>query len=263
MNPLSQSQERKRRKADTHAQSGKLDSDFASQDFIRELQTRIAEHYFKPSTRKSGGERFPKGITSDPFFRAIRYCQKWQHDIETLRNLPLDVREPTKETTAALEKIRLGLLEHYQSQHKPELEQLIGCEFVNAAVQRNIERLQHLVDLCALHKERLEDLDMKYYPPPWHYFIGVAACLFLARGGVPYKKDVKEAAILHRAVFDAQMRAQVGGAAKRPILFEPISLEPELKRLTKELKRSGPNWTRIFGDLGLSGLPAAPTHSVR
>lgn len=100
------------------------------------------------STRKSGGRRFPKQITSDPIFRAIAYCQKWYCDVERLRELTVEdaVRqtgaEPTEEITAAMGKVRGFLLERYQSERKPELEQLIGHEFVSAAVQGNIERLQ-------------------------------------------------------------------------------------------------------------------------
>lgn len=209
------------------------------------------------STRKSGGRRFPKQITSDPIFRAIAYCQKWYCDVERLRELTVEdaVRqtgaEPTEEITAAMGKVRGFLLERYQSERKPELEQLIGHEFVSAAVQGNIERLQELVDLCELHKSRrIEPPDTKRYPIPWHYYIGMAACMFLVKGMVPTIKEVTEAGIQHRVVDETVNKYGRKG---------PIVLDPELKRMTEELKRSEPNWTRIFRDLGLSNLPSAPT----
>jgi hypothetical protein len=167
-------------------------------------------------------------------------------------NQPKKVRQRSKKSVWAYS--------HYQSQRKPDLEQLIGREFASAAIQGNMQRLGQLVALCAMNKERLEDIDLKHYPPPWHYFVGVAACRFFINGVIPYKKDVVEAAIQHRAIFDAQMRAQIGGAGKIPILFAPISLEPELRRLAEKLNQSKPNWTRVFKDLGLRNLPSAPTH---
>jgi hypothetical protein len=231
--------------------------DFTSRSFIQAVQEKTAQHYFMASTRKSGGKQLPKEITSDPVFRAIAYCQKWYHDVKTLRALSVEDAvkqiggEPSKETNATIEKTLDTLRKLYQSQHKPELEELIGRHFVSAAVQGNIERLQELVVLCELHKSRrLESPEMKRYPIPWHYFVGMAACMFFVKGIVPFKKDVIEAAIQHRVVDETVKKYGRKG---------PIVLDPELKRMTEELKRSEPNWTRIFRDLGLSDLPSALT----
>jgi hypothetical protein len=247
----------KRHKPGPRVQPKEATPEFTSPAFIQALKTKIEEHYFQASTRKSGGQRFPRETNSDRFFRAIAYCQKLNHDIQrlTARSVEnyahaLEVQF-TVDLKASLESTRERLLQNYQMLRKPELEALIAGEFLNAAIRGDIERLQGLVDLCRLHKERaLDHPENKRYPIPWHYFVGLAACMDLTKGTVPTKKDVKEAAIRHRASVDA-----VKKYGERTIL-----LDPEIEKLKEQVSKSPPNWSRIFRDLGLSELPSAPTH---
>jgi hypothetical protein len=230
---------------------------FTDQSFIQSILEKVVQHYFRASTYKSSGRRFPKEITSDPVFRAVAYCQKWHHDLRRVTEASVSgvVRKmgakPTEELKSAVEKALGTLRQHHQRERKPLLEQRIAQAFASAAVGGNIERLQQLVNLCKLHMKTLQSPEeAKRYPVPWHYYVGLAACMYLVKGIVPTKKQVKDAAIQHRAAEQAMREIEEGWRPNGPIDLGPY---------VETLKGEQPKWNRIFSDLLLGDLPSAPT----
>jgi hypothetical protein len=251
----------KSRRNRSRANSAKRAPNFTDQSFIQSILKKVAQHRFRASTHKTSGRRFPKEITSDPDFRAIVFCQRWHYNWKRITEQSVEdaVRkmgaEPTEELKTFVERTLGTLRERHQCKRKPELEQRIAQAFASAAIEGNIERLQQLVDLCKLHLKTLErPKGAKSYPVPWHYYVGLAACMYLAKGEIPTKKQVKDAAIQHRAVDQVKHDIEEG---KRP--NGPIDLKPYLKRLKGELPS---RWDRIFRDLLLGDLPSAPTRGA-
>jgi hypothetical protein len=227
---------------------------FTDQSFIQSILEKAVQHYFRASTYKSSGRRFAKDITSsDPIFRAIAYCQKWCHDLKRVTEVSVSdaVRKlgtpPTEELKSLVERTLDTLRQHQERKRRPELEQIIGQAFGSAAIEGNIERLQELVDLCKLHHKTLER-----HSAPWHYYVGLAAAMYLSTGIVPSKKQLKDAVIQHRAVEQAMREIEEGRRPNGPINLGPYS---------ESLKREQPKWNRIFSDLSLGDLPSAPTRS--
>src|SRR5215831_20872427 len=76
--------------------------------------------YFRASTYKSSGRRFPKDITSDPVFRAIAYSQKWRHDLKRITEASVSGvvkkmgAKPTEELKSTVERTLGTLREHHQ-----------------------------------------------------------------------------------------------------------------------------------------------------
>jgi hypothetical protein len=235
--------------------------DLTDQSFIQSIQEKVLQHYFRASTYKSGGRRFSKDITSDPVFRAIAYCQKWYHDSQRMTEASVSGvmrklgAQPSGELKRVVKRALGTLRQHQEHKRRSELEQIIAHAFVSAAVEGNIERLQQLVDLCKLHAKTLQPpKGAKRYPVPWHYYVGLAACMYLVKGIVPTKKEVKDAAIEHRAAEQAMRDIEEGRRASGP-----IDLGPYIKSLKSEPE---PKWNRIFSDLSLGGLPSAPNSGV-
>jgi hypothetical protein len=221
-------------------------------DFVMALYEKAIQHYFMAARYKSGGGRFRKDVTSDRAFRAIKHCQTWYHRIQRYETLcPADLPGGLTEGSEVFAKKTIeNLREWARRNYDQRAEDFLAREFSRAAIAGDIDRLNELVKLCQLHKSTaLDDLPIenKRYAISWHYYVGVNAVAFLRMGTVPTKKQVREAAIQHRAAEElSRVQPQI----------KHIELSPKIREL---IRTQRPNWTRIFRELNLTDLPSAST----
>jgi hypothetical protein len=229
--------------------------DFTSPEFIRALKEKTAIAAFAPRTRWSGGKQIPDEIIYDPIFSVIAYVQRHEHRMNGAEERSIkemvEAVEATQEPSsleAAFARVRENLRDFYRKEYNDLPSLLLGQEWVMAAALNDHARQEWLSDLTSLHYDKafgpLDDGKRHLYP--WRYYIGSAACMFLQARIIPTKKDVKEAAIRHRAVLEA---AQSG-----KVVFD---IGREMERLTKEFPLNARFWRKDFNELGLKDLPSA------
>jgi hypothetical protein len=223
--------------------------------FEKTLSYRIKADLYKCST----GNRFPKKITADPVFKSIRYCQSWYLNNQMIQQLCIsdllqimggDSQIEGLQNTH--EEILKNLRAWSLSSYDPQPATLLAKEFTDAAMQGDIDRLSDLVKLCELYKTKVTQPPREHQSDSisWYYYVGIGACQFLIKGIVPTKKQVKEAALQCRAIYELTK------GTLRPIRESAVTSK------IKELRALPcPNWTRIFRELGLSSLPSAPAHA--
>jgi hypothetical protein len=102
-----------------------------------------------------------------------------------------------------------------------------------------------LEELIATVEDRFELSDRarprKSTPFPWHCWTALAAIQYLRCGIVPARKQVLQAAIECRALFELMHDA-----------IDPNCLQAKISELEKQQPK---NWKRIIRELGLVGLP--------
>jgi hypothetical protein len=247
-------------------------------EFIQELIRRTQEHYFKAARYKKGGQRFRKDVTADPVFGAIVRCQK-QHEATIAYSklertgllqhlLPGAPRTPE---FRQMEKNTFKYLrERAVKQRDPRLEAFVASECLNAMKAGNNSRLNELVKYCEIARKAIR-ID-KYYiaqPVAWHFYFGLGALQYLLKGKVPFKREVKEAAIQLRAVHEIRVALEQALSAKdgkrRAQGIDCNGMfQEKLVVLRSRFVGTQPkvNTTRIYRDLGLRGLPSAPRHPL-
>lgn len=247
-----------RRKLSKLEESVRVREKLTAPKFLKELQEKEDFYYFNLRLFKAGaGQRFSRDIIRDPVFRAIRYCRErtWQTKLlEIIKSHPESDFIDAGITPLWAKGFKL-LSKHppqrWIEPYDPGPERLLASEFLTAINQGDIPRLEALVKLCKAH-------EMAFSPPRqrasdskrWHYYAAYAARYFLEEGLLPNKKAVKDLAFITRA------------GAEFPFLkIPPDRAEQQWEQKMEQLHyRPKPNWTRIFHDLGLEGLPSAPTH---
>src|SRR5262249_14053753 len=124
---------------------------------------------------------------------------------------------------------------------------LLSQTYLRAVRFGDLEMLSRLRKLSELYEKRFvrsRYTGGKRAPLPWHYFAGIAALKFLTRGSIPTKRMVRQVAFLERARYE----------------LPAGSSSEELELKMREVRNQAPKrWARIWKDLGLSGLPSAPT----
>lgn len=247
---------------------------YVTNEFIQELYRRTEEHYFKAARYKRGGQRFRKDVTADPVFRAIHRCRKQHEGIEHFGNLertglPHHLLPGTQNAGfRQMEKIAFRYLhERAVKQYDPRAEAFVASEYVNAVKAGNISRLKELVKFSKIAEKAIRiDEDYIAQPVPWHFYFGMGAFQFLKNGIVPNKKQVKEAAITCRVGDEIRAvveRAIANNGKRREQGIDLNGIFKEKIELLQSLFDANPpkvNTTRIYRELGLSGLPSAPRH---
>jgi hypothetical protein len=268
MKPLTLPTKRKRPKAKGSHSEPTLN--LTSPEFLQTLYEKVVRYYYMPTLSTSGNGRFSKDITSDRAFKAIEHCQTWHNQI-----LYYDKQTPAsmmsqmgglvanidkKDLEQAAWRMLTNLRQWARSNYDQKQEEFLAKEFLNAAKSGNTDRLRTLVKLCDLHYRRAfqKPSEINHYPIQWHYYVGANAYSLLSRGVEPNKKQVKEAAIQHRAV-DETHAARHQAAKEKALPWGTIDLSPKINELKSSWEKNV-NWTRIFRDLGLRDLPSAPTH---
>ncbi len=232
-------------------------------------------YYYMPALFKSGDGRFSKETTKDPAFKAIEHCQTWHNQIlyydnqtpasmaSRMGGLVANIDKKDLEQTAW--RMLANLRQWARSNYDQKQEEFLAKDFVSAAKSGDMDRLTTLVKLCGLHYKRAfqKPSEINHYPIQWHYYVAANAYSLLRGGVVPTKKQLKEAAIQHRAVDETHAaRLQAAKRARKPLSWGRIDLSPKINELKSSWERKV-NWTRIFRDLELTGLPSAPTHPAR
>jgi hypothetical protein len=229
-----------------------------SRAFVRELELRTENYLFgtvrfKDPTTK---ERRAVRITEDRVFRAIANIRYRALREQIVRNFQARPRPDysgadldTRQRCEILERTVAAIADELKGPPDPEDERILGEEFVDAVKRGDLKRLSSLQDLCALYEKKALQAPPKGDSRSWHYYTGLAALHFLRRGVLPYKRDVRERALVESVLAEFYVGAPI----------ERWSVAIEEKR--KEMKGTFPKkWPRIFKDLGLDGLPSAPTH---
>jgi hypothetical protein len=222
-----------------------------SPEFIQALYERTLSYFVgADSFKDSLGRRFQKTVINDPVFRAISYCRAWAVTNQRAIALPVSWRPDSKN------------------------EELLAHEFVHAVSTGNLNRLRDLIRFCERIEDKLFKLPKRHSKRdsiPWHYYIGITACQFLLKGTVPTKKDVTEAALQERAIFEAAVwdkswESNWSNLQKQQGNKKPDSVKDlravKVQAKIEELRGLLPNRrtrARIFKDLGISDLPSAPT----
>jgi hypothetical protein len=245
-------------------------------EFIQELYRRTLEHYFKAARYKKGGQRFRKDVTADPVFRAVVRCQK-QHDATQhyskleRTGLPHQLL-PGAPRTPEFRQMEKNTFKYLRQravkQRDLRAEAFVASECVNAVKSGNISRLNELVKYTQIAEKAIRiDEHFIAQPVPWHFYFGMGALQYLLKGKVPLKREVKEAAIQLRVVHEIRaaqeqtIRAKGGKRAEQGIDWnEMFQKKLVLRRSPFESNRPKVNTTRIYRELGLSGLPPAPRH---
>jgi hypothetical protein len=227
--------------------------------FICELELRTESYLFevfrfKDPTTKA---RRPARIMEDRVFRAIVNIRVRGWKEEIVRDFQARPRPDysgadldTRQRSEILERTIAHIANELKSPPDPEDEQILGKAFVDAVKRGDLKRLSSLHDLCALYENKALQAPSNGDSRSWHYYTGLAALHFLRRGVLPFKRTVRERALEESALSEFYLLAPI----------ERWSVAIEEKR--KELKGAFPKkktWARIFKDLGLDGLPSAPT----
>jgi len=252
---------------------------YVTGEFIQELIRRTEEHYFKATRYKKGGQRFRKDVTADPLFRAIVRCQKQHEATIAYSNLErtgllqqlLPGAPRTPEFRQMEKNIFKYLRERAVKQRDLRLEAFLASEYLNAAKSRNISRLNEIVKYWEIAQKAIR-IDEYYIAQPvaWHFYFGLRALQYLLQGKVPFKREVKEAAIQLRAVHEIQVALECAIRAKdgKRRSEQGIDWNGVFQKRLVELRslfdgdRPTVNATRIYRELGLGGLTSAPRHPL-
>jgi len=237
---------------------------YLSHEFIEELESKTYSYFFDASQFKSAeGSRRPKCILGDRVFRAIaniRHRGALESFIREVDARPKhdcsSEDEDTKRKSILIQGAYSTMRELLKNSTDPDDEQALAQFVVNAVRQGNIAELKDFVRKCKLYetktiatpRERQKDAKS------WRYYAGTAALRFLSKGVVPTKKEVREQAVMERAVHESLRAA---------IEIQSSTWEKDFDQKLEFARRESPSqreWTRIFKDLGLSELPTAPTH---
>src|SRR6516165_9909450 len=222
-------------------------------EFVKRLHDKTMSYVFGADRYESSTKaRFPKAIMEDPIFAAIHYCRHWfrgrQSVRERLKGYPAPGRSSYKEF---LFRERCEYQDNvFVGPYNPGPKELLAKEFANAVMRGDVDRLRDMVKFVEIHEEAFRpSVRRKRDEKSWHHYAGIAAFADLSDGIVPTKKEVKVSAILTRALDELGETERVSQLVWKRKVEESIRCMP-----TKR------NWSRIFADLGLSDLPAAPTH---
>jgi hypothetical protein len=226
--------------------------------FLKELQEQKDLYYFNLRLFKSGsGKRFDRKVLDAPIFKAIRYCRDWSQQTEFLKIISTHPESDFVDSgidpalAKAFKKLSEDPLQDRIEAYDPQHETLLADEFLNAVKQGDVARLRELLRLCEIHetttynrpRERQSDSRR------WHYYVASAALLFLEKGVLPDKKEIKKLAYAFRASNELPL-------LRKPVVEWAAKSEQKIKELYDLPK---PNWTRIFRELRLTDLPSAPT----
>jgi hypothetical protein len=207
---------------------------FTEPSFVEALYAKALSYYIGADLfRDPNGKRIRKDIVSDPLFRAIEHHRRITIAVRELRKFLAGSPREFRKTFQAL---RRGRDKRYSRR--------LAHEYLRAVGAGDLVALRRLVKLSELHETRMMRVSDRETcnPVSWHYYTGIGAIKFLARGVVPTKKAVKDAAI------EARARAELSPNASAAML--------DTKKL--QLQRLAPRrWRRIFNDLELAKLPTA------
>jgi len=180
--------------------------------FIRELREKAAGYFIGADKRKSSKkEWFPKKITEDPLFKAIVYLRRRHENKQKLAE-----RFPE-------------LLDELLDPEDPEPARLL----VDIVRQGNIGKLKDAVTFCELFENKYRQTrEGQSDPLPWEYYTARAALGFLAKGVIPIKRAVKEAALKERAIAELPVMYRAGTEELLPKMQE--AGEPKEMRMDPE-----------------------------
>ena len=128
-----------------------------------------------------------------------------------------------------------------------QYEQLIVAKFLES-LKSDLSILQRLVRFAVLINKRFvkgPQADRKKLD--WKYCAGAVTLQFLLRGGVPTKKQVREATLREMAI-----NRLPAGSSDQKITAEIAKLRAYCPK----------QWAKIFNALGLADLPPAPNTRI-
>lgn len=234
-------------------------ANYTTPEFLEELESKTGSYYFDAPQFKCplDGKRRSTFIVKDPIFLAIKELRGCLEQLIRLADARpksdySKADDETKQASELLESTICNFRSELAEPLNPEFERKVVHFIVGAIKQGNITAVEDFLDKCSL-------LETKNNPPrerrsdskPWRYYAGRAALHYLKEGIVPTKGQVKERSLLECAQSEFLMDSRISQWPKR------IGDKANQMRHLLPGKR---NWSRIFSDLGLSGLPASPTH---
>jgi hypothetical protein len=175
-------------------------------EFVQELRKKAIEYFIGADQFKSSANsRFPKNVAQDPLFKAIAYLRMrgWaeqklkqdfasDEDLDFQRFLAANMLDP-KGLVDILEKL-LGARDFSHAK--------LLADTCLAVRTGDIGGLNKIVKFCEIFEKKTYGRGRRSPKLPWEYYAAVAAFVFLNKGIIPLKKEVKEAALRERAIME-------------------------------------------------------------